>query len=336
MRTLLWIGIALMFTACQNDGEVVNVYSHRHYDVDQDIYDAFEAETGIKVNVISASADELIVRMQSEGDRSPADLIVTSDVSRLVRADEAELLDAIDSETIFSRIPKHLYPENKHWIPLTTRVRLLVYSTERVDPDTIYSLDSLVNPQWRGKILARSSSNEYNQSLLASIIAHKGEDGAKNWAEGVLANMARNPRGNDRDQIKGIAAGEGDIAIVNSYYFAKMVNSDNEAERQAAAETSVFFPDQDGRGAHVNISGAGITKTSPNKENAIALLEYLTSKDVQQRFADANYEYPVNSEASPSDLLNSWGAFKSDSLSIERIGRLNRKAVEIFNRVGWN
>lgn len=336
MRTL-YIALSLLFFAsCQPEQEVVNVYSHRHYDSDQDLFDKFEAETGIKVNVVSASADELIVRMQTEGEASPADVLITSDVSRLIRADEAGLLQEITSPEIFNRLPKNLCASNRNWIPLTQRVRLLVYSKERVNPDSIFSIDSLVNPQWENRILVRSSANEYNQSLMAGLIAYKGEEGAQAWAEGIVQNMARNPQGNDRDQIKAIAAGEGDIAIVNSYYVGKLINSDNAAEQEAANKTAVFYPEQGGRGAHVNISGAGIIRTAPNKHNALRLLEFLTDQEAQQQFADANYEFPVNPAAQASELLQSWGAFKADTLSIETVGQLNRRAVEVFNRAGWN
>lgn len=336
MRTLFIVFSLFVIAGCQPEQQVVNVYSHRHYDSDQDLFDKFEAETGIKVNVVSASADELIVRVQTEGERSPADVLITSDVSRLVRADEAGLLQEIASPEIFKRLPENLCASNHNWIPLTQRVRLLVYSKERVNPDSIFSIDSLVNPQWENRILVRSSGNEYNQSLMAGLIAYKGEAGAQAWAEGIVRNMARKPQGNDRDQIKGIAAGEGDIAIVNSYYYGKLVNSDNAAEQEAASKTAVFFPEQDGRGAHVNISGAGIIRTAPNKDNALRLLEFLTAQEAQQQFADANYEYPVNKTAQASELLQSWGAFKADTLSIETVGQLNRTAVEVFNRAGWN
>jgi iron(III) transport system substrate-binding protein len=334
---------ALLMTACTGEEKPVeavvpkevNVYSHRHYDIDQEIYNAFEKETGIKVNVVSASADELIVRMQSEGVNSPADLLITSDAGRLVRAQEEGLLQAVTSEALNANIPAHLRDANGEWFALTTRARVIVYSPERVDTSKLTGYAGLADPQWKGRILARSSSNIYNQSLLAALTQHLGTEGAEAWVRGVVANFAREPRGNDRDQITGIAAGEGDLALVNTYYLAKMFTSDNAAEREAAAKVRVFFP-ADAIGTHLNISGAGVVKTAPNRDNAIALLTYLSSTAVQRQYAEGNFEYPVHPEVMPSDILQEWGAFQADTLPLVYLGSQNKLAVEIFNRAGWN
>lgn len=323
-------------TETSGDRAIVNVYSHRHYDVDQDIFDEFEKETGVKVNVVSASADELIVRMKSEGERSPADVLITSDASRLFRAYEEGLLQPASSPLIESSVPETFRDPQGHWTALTVRARVIVYSPERVNVDELDKIEDLTDEKWKGRLLMRSSSSEYNQSLLASLIANLGDSAAEAWAAGIVANMAREPRGNDRDQVKAIATGEGDLAVVNTYYLAKMLNSDNEAERKAAEGVKIFFPNSNDRGSHVNISGAGVTKHAPNKANAIRLIEYLTSSDVQARFAEGNYEYPVNPRIQPSALLQSFGKLNPDRLPLVKLGEYNRAAVEIFNRVGWN
>lgn len=335
--------LTLLLVACQTDekpadqtvSKAVNVYSHRHYDIDQEIYNAFEQETGIKVNVVSASADELIVRMQSEGANSPADLLITSDAGRLVRAQEEGLLQSVNSETLNANIPSNLRDSKGEWYALTTRARVIVYSPERVDTSKLSGYMNLADKEWKGRILARSSSNIYNQSLLAGLTKHLGAEAAQAWVQGVVANFAREPRGNDRDQITGIAAGEGDLALVNTYYLAKMFSSDNAAERDAASKVRVWFPN-DSIGTHINISGAGVVKTAPNRDNAIALLTYLSSAGVQKQYAEGNFEYPVHPEVAPAAILQEWGTFQADDLPLMYLGTENKLAVEIFNRAGWN
>lgn len=314
----------------------VNVYSHRHYDIDQQLFKEFESETGIKVNVVNASADELIVRLETEGTESPADLLLTSDAGRLVRAHKKGLLQAVESEVLMKSVPEKFRANDNAWFGLTKRARVLVYHPDRVDSSELSTYKALADDTWNGRVLARSSSNIYMQSLLAAIIANSDYETALEWATDVRNNLARDPKGNDRDQVKAIAAGEGDVAIVNTYYIGKMVNSENQIEKDAGEMVKVFFPNQAGRGTHINISGGGVTKNAPNKENAIKLLEFLTRKDIQQRFADGNYEYPVNPEAQPSALLKSWGEFKEDDLPLEQLGLLNAKAVEAYGEANWN
>lgn len=339
------LALAVMVVSCSStdqsspgnsdDPGVVNVYTHRHYEVDQEIFERFENETGIKVNVVKASADELIVRLENEGEKSPADILVTVDAGRLVLAKEKGLLQAVKSETLNENIPSYLRDPDGSWFGQTVRARILVYSKDRVDPSNLSTYEALTETMWKGRLLSRSSSNIYNQSLMASIIAHNGPVEAEKWAAGVLSNFARKPKGNDRDQIVAIAADQGDVAIVNSYYMGKLLQSDDSGQRAAAEAVGVFFPNQNGRGTHINISGAGVTQHAPNRENAIKLLEYLSTPDIQALFAEANSEYPVNPSVPKAALLDSWGDFKRDTLNLVKLGELNSEAVEIFDRVGW-
>ncbi len=322
-------------TTATVEEQEVNVYTHRHYDADQQLFDKFTETTGIKVNVVKAKADELMVRLETEGENSPADLLVTVDAGRLVQAKEKGVLQSIHSDVLEQNIPENLRDEDGYWYGQTIRARIVVYAKDRVTPEMLTTYEDLTNPQWKGKLLTRSSENIYNQSLMASLIVHHGEERAKAWAEEVVANMARAPKGNDRDQVKAIAAGQGDIAIVNTYYIGKLLNSDDEAEVAAGEGVGIFFPNQNDRGAHINISGAGVTKYAPNKENAIKLLEFLSGNDAQRVFAEANYEYPVKPGVEYSSLLQSWGEFKADSISLSLLGINNSAAVKLFDEAGW-
>ncbi|PHS10394.1 MAG: Fe(3+) ABC transporter substrate-binding protein [Kordia sp.] len=315
--------------------EVVTVYTHRHYPADKQLFAQFEKETGIKVNVVNAKADELIQKMTTEGEHSPADVLITVDAGRLVRAKNKNLLQSVNSEILNTTIPSHLRDIDNQWFSLTKRARVVVYAKDRVKPESLSSYDELTASEWNKKILIRSSSNIYNQSLLASIIANEGEEKATVWAKGMVANMARTPKGNDRDQVKAVVAGEGDIAVVNTYYIGKLVNSKNPEEVKAGEGVGVFFPNQEATGTHINVSGAGVAKYAPNKENAVKFIEFLISEASQKVFAEANYEYPVNTKVAPSALLQSWGTFKEDTLSLQQLGKNNKKAVIIFDIVGW-
>jgi len=315
--------------------QVVNVYTHRHYEPDQNIFKMFEEKTGIKVKVINASADELIQKMKMEGKQSPADVLITVDAGRLSRAKDEGLLQSIESELLEDSIPSHLQDVDNQWFGLTKRARIIAYAKDRVKPEELSTYEDLVNKKWKGKILIRSSSNIYNQSLMASIIANNGEEAAKNWAEGIVANMARSPKGSDRDQVKAVVAGEGDLAIVNSYYIGKMLNSPDAEEVKTAQQIGLFFPNQEGRGTHINVSGAGVAKYAPNKENAILFIEYLISEEAQQVFTDANYEYPIIESVEPVKDIKDWGDFKEDNLGLNKLGENNKKAVLIFDEAGW-
>lgn len=315
--------------------EKVVIYTHRHYDTDKEIFADFTKATGIEVEVVKASADELIQRMESEGDQSPADILVSVDAGRLVRAKDKGLLQSVDSEFLNTTVPARLRDANNQWFSLTKRARVIVYDKEKVDPADLSTYADLASPNWKGKVLIRSSGNIYNQSLMASVIANEGEEAARTWAKAVTENFARTPKGNDRDQVKGILAGEGQIAVVNTYYLGKLLNSADSTEVAAGENVSIFFPNQETTGAHINVSGAGVAKYAPNRENAVKLLEYLLSKEVQEKFAKANYEYPVNPNAESSDLLKSWGDFKEDELPLSKLGELNKNAVVVFDEVGW-
>ncbi len=332
----LLTGMIAGLLSCETKNEeVVNVYTHRHYEADQQLFDKFSEATGIKVNVVSASADELIQKLELEGQGSPADILITVDAGRLHRAQEKGLLQPIVSETLSQNIPTKFREPDGYWFGLTYRARILAFHNERVTPEELDSYESLTDEKWKGRILTRSSENIYNQSLLASIIAHSGETAAQEWAAGLLANMAREPKGSDRDQVKAIAAGEGDVAIVNSYYIGLMLNDSNPEEVKAAEQITVFFPNQNDRGTHINVSGAGVTAYAPNKDNAIKLIEYLSGEEAQNLLSNINYEFPVNPNVTKSPLLASWGDFKSDDINLSELGKNNRAAVVIFDQVQW-
>ncbi|MGF1639037.1 MAG: Fe(3+) ABC transporter substrate-binding protein [Cyclobacteriaceae bacterium] len=337
IRILSIIACIVLINACNTKREenVVNVYSHRHYDIDKKIFKQFTESTGIEVNVVSADADELIKKLELEGDRSPADIIITVDAGRLQKAKELNLLQTIASDSLVKNIPSYFRDSENQWFALTYRARIIAYAKDRVDPSDITTYGDLVKPEWQGKVLVRSSSNIYNQSMLASRIVHDGEEAAKEWASGVVANFAREPKGNDRDQVKTVAAGVGDLAILNTYYLGLLAESDSEEERKVYESVGIIFPDQDGHGTHINISGIGVTAHAPHRENAIRFIEFMISKDVQKQFAGINHEYPVIEDVEWSDIVKSWGTFKADTLQLELLGKHNREAVRIFDQVGW-
>lgn len=313
----------------------VNVYTHRHYKADDELFNKFTEETGIKVNIVNASADELIQRLETEGENSSADILITVDAGRLYRAQSKDLLQPVRSEILEANIAPEFREKQGYWYGMTYRARIIAYAKDRVNPEDIKTYEDLADPKWKGKIVIRSSENVYNQSLLASIILADGEEKAKEWAEGVVANMARNPKGSDRDQVKAVASGEGDIAVVNTYYIGLMLNDENVEERKAGESVGIIFPNQDGRGTHVNVSGIGVTKYAPNKDNAIKLMEFLSGEEAQQVLANLNYEYPINPEATKASILKTWGDFKADPVELYKLGEFNSKAVMVFDEAGW-
>jgi len=323
-----------LFIASINASEV-NVYSHRHYDSDKVLFKKFEEKTGIKVNIVTAKAEELVSKIKIEGANTPADILITSDIGNLYEAKEEQLLQPIDSTILNTNIPSHLKDQNNEWFGLTKRARIFVYNPEKVSPEQLGSYLDLANASFKGKLLTRSSSNSYNKSLLASIIAHHGEEKALSFAKGLVDNFARAPKGNDRDQIKAVASGEGDIAIVNTYYLGIMLNSNDPKDVEIAKSVKVFFPSQKAEGTHINISGAGVIKYAKNKENAIKLIEFLSSTEAQTLFAEANYEYPVNKEVKASGTVALWGDFKEDTLPLSDVGKYNKKAIEIATKANW-
>lgn len=347
---LLLVSLLLVLAACSNDTkqdddktdaakksekEEVNLYTSRHYDVDDGLYKKFEEETGIKVNVIKGEADELIERIKREGTATKADLFLTADVGRLYRAKEQELLQPMSSDKLSKQIPENFRDSDDMWVGLTKRARVLVYNKDKVKSEELSTYEALTDDKWEGRFLVRSSESVYNQSLLASFIDIDGEEKAKEWAQGIVDNMARSPEGGDRDQAKAIAAGVGDVAIMNTYYLGQMLNSQDAEEVKVAEQLGIFFPNQDTTGTHVNISGAGVVKDAKNVENALKLLEFLTDEEAQFTFAEANYEYPVNPDVAPAELLKSWGDFKEQDIPLTVLGENNAKAIMIFNEVGW-
>ena len=323
-------------TNSNNESNLVNVYTHRHYEVDKQIFKDFEKETGITVNVISANSDELIMRLENEGEFTPADLFIAVDAARLERAKQKNLLATVNDATILNTIPKNLRDKDLQWFGLTYRARIIVADKNLENKPRTYA--ELASPQYKGKIGMRSSENEYNQSLLASIIAHTSKDSAISWTKGVVANFAREPKGNDRDQVKTIASGIAQLSVVNTYYLGKMYFGADEDQKKALEAVEVIFPDQgeNQNGAHINISGVGITKYSKQKENALKLMQYLCSVTVQEKFANANYEYPANPKAKASGFLANLGAFRADTLDLAKLGDYNTDAVETFQLANWD
>jgi len=315
--------------------QVVNLYSDRHYDTDEALYAAFTEETGIKVNVVNAKSDELIERLKREGQDTEADLLIAADAGRLWRAKEDGLLQATSSNELTANIPENLRDPDNHWYGLTVRARVIVYAKDRVQSSELSTYEDLTNDKWKNKILVRSSSNIYNQSLMASFIDIYGEEYTKNWAASVLANMARDPQGGDTDQAVAVAAGEGDLAISNTYYIGRLMGSSNPEEKKIGESLGIFFPDQNEAGTHINVSGIGVTAAAKNKENAIKFMEFLTSEKAQKQFSEGNYEYPANPKVEATDLLKSWGEFKTQDINLAKLGELNAQATKIFDEVGW-
>ena len=313
----------------------VTIYSHRHYEADDALYARFTRQTGIKVNIVKASADALLERIKAEGKNSPADVLITADAGRLVRARAAGVLQPATSSKLAAQVPQNMRDADNHWHAFTVRARVLIYSKERVKPSDLSSYEDLAGAKWKGRVVARSSTNIYNQSLLASIVAAAGKDKATAWATAVRGNMARSPEGSDRDQIRAVAAGIADVAIANTYYVGLLANSPNPKDREVAGKIGIFFPNQNGRGTHINISGGGVVKSAPNRNNAIKLLEFLTGPEAQASFPGTTYEYPLDIPGSQSELLKSWGEFKADNLPLQTLGEKNADAVRIFARARW-
>ncbi|WP_418909858.1 Fe(3+) ABC transporter substrate-binding protein [Bacillus pinisoli] len=317
------------------DKGVVNLYTSRHYDTDTELYKKFEEQTGIKVNVIQGDGSELMERLEREAEATEADVFLTADAGNLARLKEKGLTQSVTSDVLATNIPEKLRDVDNEWFGLTKRARVIVYSKDRVDPSELSTYEALTDAKWQGKVLIRSSENIYNQSLVASFIELNGEEQAKEWAAGILANMAREPQGGDTDQVKAVVAGEGDIAISNTYYVGRLLNSTNQEEVKIGEQVGIFFPNQDTTGTHINISGASVTKHAKNVENAIAFLEFLSGEEAQAAFAEGNNEYPVNEAVEASETLKSWGEFKEQDINLTILGENNARAIQIFNEVGW-
>ena len=314
--------------------QVLNLYSSRHYQTDEALYANFEKATGIKVNRIDGPEDPLIERMKSEGDKSPADLLVTVDMGRLLKAQQLGLFQPISSKLLEEKIPAELRALDGSWFGFSVRARPIYYAKSRVDKTQLTDYESLADPKWKGKVCVRSGTHPYNLSLMSSIIAANGPTKAEEWAKGVVANMARPPKGGDTDQIKAVSSGECDIALGNTYYFVRILKSEKPEDTVIAENVGVIFPNQGNRGAHINISGAGVAKYAPNKANAIKFLEYLASPEAQDYFANGNNEYPVTGKPANAQL-SSLGTFKRDPLAMDMVGKNYAAAAQIFDRVGW-
>ena len=317
-------------------GAEVNIYSHRQPFLINPFLEKFTEETGIKTNVVYATKG-LAQRLKAEGKNSPADVILTVDIGRLYIYDDLDLLASIDSNILDRNIPKNLKsPENK-WFALSKRSRIIVTSKERVDEGQIKKMEDLANEKWKGKICSRPGSHVYNRALMASLILSLGEQAAEEWAKKFVNNLSRRPQGNDRAQVKAIFEGQCDISIINNYYFGKLKYSEDPSQREWAKSVRIIFPNQGvgERGAHINISGGGVAKYSKNKNEAVALLEFLSKAQSQKMYGEINFEYPVNPSVETTEELKSWGSFKSDSLPIISIAQKAYEAQKIIDRVGW-
>ncbi|MBN7796670.1 Fe(3+) ABC transporter substrate-binding protein [Parahaliea mediterranea] len=315
--------------------EHVNVYSARQEALIKPILERFTEETGIEVNLVTGGGDALLTRLRNEGRNTPADMLLTVDAGRLYRAREAGVLQPLHSDFLKEVVPAHLRDSADYWYGLSVRARVIAYAKDRVTPDQLSTYEALADENWRGRLCVRSSSNIYNQSMVAGMLATEGEAQTEQWLKGLVANFARPPQGGDRDQIKAVAAGQCDLALVNSYYFGAMQDSGTAEEKAAADKVALFFPNQAGRGTHVNVSGAGITTAARNVEQAKALIEFLAGPEAQHWYAERNNEYPVREDIEPSALIQSWGDFKADSVDVTELGRLNAQAVMAMDRANW-
>jgi iron(III) transport system substrate-binding protein len=314
--------------------EEVNVYTSRHYDSDDELYQLFERQTGIKVNLIEGDTDALLTRLKREGELSPGDIFIAVDAGRLHQAVEADILAPLDSPVLEERIPAYLRHPEGLWFGLSKRVRVILLSPQ-VPADFVTTYEELADPKLDGGLIIRSSSNIYNQSMVASLLTHWGPEKTRDWAEGLVENLARTPQGGDRDQVRAVAAGEGEVAVANHYYFARMLVGDDASDRAAASKLRLVFPDQDGRGAHVNVSGAGLLRSAPNRDNAVKLLEFFATPEAQELWAVANYEYPAVQGVELPQVLKDFGEFRGDELNAAQLGTQNREAVRIMDRAGW-
>lgn len=315
--------------------EVVNVYNARHYGTDQALWDGYKAATGVTVNAIQGTHDQLIERMKAEGRNSPADVFITVDAGRLALAADAGLLQSATSPAIEAAIPAHLRHPQGLWTGLAMRARVLVYAKDRVQSASLSTYEALAEPSWKGKVLTRSSTNVYNLSLVGSLIEADGPEKTLAWCNGLVANFARPPEGGDTDQLNAVAAGVGDVAISNTYYLARLQASAKPEEKAVGEKLAVHFPNQQNRGTHVNISGAGVTAAAPNKANAVKLVEYLTQPEAQRYFADVSLEYPANPKVSPHPVLVGWGEFNQDTLNASAYAARSAEAARLTDRCGW-
>jgi iron(III) transport system substrate-binding protein len=327
---------ALLAGPVHAQDRVLNLYSSRHYQTDEALYTNFTKQTGIKINRIEAGEDPLIERIKNEGARSPADVLITVDAGRLWRAEQAGLFQPVKSALLDQRIPAHLREPSGLWYGFSTRARVIAYNKAKVQKGEIRNYEDLADAKWKGRVCMRSSTNIYNLSLLGALIDHLGEAKAEAWAKGVRTNLAVDPKGGDTDQLKSVAAGQCDVTISNQYYYARLLRSSKPDEREIGEKIGIVFPNQSSWGTHVNISGAGVLKNAPNRENAIKFLEYLASDEAQRYFAEGNNEWPaVKSVRVDNPVLKMLGEFKQDSLNVAVLGRNQPSSQKVYDRVAW-
>ena len=340
-RALVTTGLAFgagVFIARRSyaQGGTLNLYSARHYNTDEALYGNFADLTGIKINRVDAEPDPLVQRLKAEGDKSPCDVLITTDAGRIERAREMGLLQSVNSAVLAKAVPAHLRDPDNSWFGFSKRARVIFYNKEKVTAaDAPKTYEDLADAKWKGKILIRPSGHIYNQSLVGSILAADGQEKTEAWAKAVAGNLARPPRGGDTDQIKGVAAGQAEIAVANTYYYVNLLRSKKPEDREVAAKVGVVFPNQANRGTHVNISGGAVAKHAPNKEAAVKFLEYLVSPQAQRYFAEGNSEFPVVAGVELSPELKSLGTFKEDQLNARVFAQNNAEALKIMDRAGW-
>ena len=339
----LVVSLTLLLTtfilvSCQNQEDVVVIYTERHYDTDQVLYDAFTKETGIRLNVVRASADELISRLVNEGEDTPADVLIFADAGRLYRAKNLALLQPFEDDIMKNQVDEGLYDTNFYWYGLTMRARVMMYAKDRINPSSLSTYEALSSELWKDQIAVRTSSNLYNISWIASLLMAEGEMKTNAFLNGFVSNLYRDPAGNDRDQAKLVASNIGpNLAIMNTYYMGLLLNSEDTYEREVGQALGVFFPNQgiNESGAHINLSAAGIVTYAKNREGAQALLRYLTHDTSQSHFTNVNYEYPVNPNTTWHPLLVEWGTFKRQTLNLSQLGEFHERAFELMLGAGW-
>jgi iron(III) transport system substrate-binding protein len=327
----IWIGLTFPILAMADIG----VYSAREEALIKPLLDRFTQQTGIKVKLLTADADALLKRIEREGEQTPADVYLTVDVTRLIRAQTGGVLQAVKSPVLEQAIPAAYRDPQGYWFGLSLRARVIAYAKDRVKPQDLSGYQDLADPKWRGKICVRSSNSPYNQSLVAAMIARDGAEKTETWARGLVANFARAPKGGDRAQVEAVAAGQCDLALINSYYLAEMLMSKDANEKAAAEKAGLLWPDQAGHGAHMNVSGAGITKSAQHRDEALRLLEFLVSDDAQRWYSASNFEFPVKPGIETSEVLKKFGNFKADTMVLAELGKYQTIAVKLMDRAGW-
>lgn len=334
------LAVSLLSSSLAQAADVVNVYSARKEALIKPLLDEFSGATGIEVNLVTGKADALLKRLEVEGSATPADLFVTTDVGRLQRAKEAGVLKPVAMPALQSSISETLWDSEHYWYGLTLRARPIIYAKDRVNVDELSTYEALAGANFEGRLCLRSSQNVYNQSLVAATIHAQGEEATLAWMKGMVNNLAKSPSGGDTDQLKAVAAGVCDLTLANTYYLARLVNSDKEADQAVADKLAVFWPNQTGtstlgRGAHFNVSGAAFTKHGKNTDEAKALLDYLASEKAQAWYSEINNEYPVVEGVAVSNVLKAFGSYKMDPIDLQILGQNNRQAVQLMDRAGW-